>query len=200
MRKRVLFGALLLCITTTQSLLAAPYGISSYGDCGAYGEGCNTISLGTSGSVALELSPTSTGVYSIEKDEVTVTTTSNSGYELRISSSSATTNSLENGASLIAATNGSSAAPAPLAVNEWGYRVDGEGEFGVGPTVAAENQLTNTALFAAVPLLGNEDVVKATSTSALSGDTTTIWYGVRADITRPAGTYSATVLYTATPL
>lgn len=200
MRKWVVFGVIVSSLILMRQASAVPYGVSTYGNC-EYGEDC-TISITTSSSVSLDLSPTVAGVYTIEKDEVTVATNSNHGYSLTLSSSSATENALKNGVEEIVATSGDYHDPIPLGMNEWGYRIDNLGGFGTGPTSSVENQLTNTALFAGIPLLGSAHAIKTlnTASSAPPSDTTTIWYGVRADTSKPAGTYTASVLYTAVVL
>lgn len=198
MRKLVFFVALFLCVVFVRGIVAAPYGTNKYSQC-TYGNGCS-ISITTSTSVDLPLTPTAAGVYTIEKDEVTVTTNVSSGYELRVSSTSATDNSLVAGSNEISATSGSLASPTVLDMNSWGYRVDSIGGFGVGPTAALQNQPVNSALFAAIPLLGDEDVVRTTGTSTPLGELTTVWYGVHANLMTPPGSYTGTVLYTAVAL
>jgi hypothetical protein len=176
-------------------VFAAPYGSDIYGKC-TYGDGCN-ISISTSGTVTLNVAPTLSSVYTIDKDTVTVTTNNSAGYTLRLESTSGTSSKLENGAEYFDTTTGTAASPVTLSNNEWGYRIDSALGFGAGPTTAVSNQTSSSLTFAGLPLLGAPQTIKTTASSALSGDATDVWYGIRADMTKPAGTYSATVVYTA---
>lgn len=194
-RKLITLAVGLLMLLLTPLTLAAPYGTGKYSAC-TYGEGCN-ISLSTSGTVDLDVLPTASGVVTIEKDEVTVTTNSSTGFELRLESSSGSENGLINGPNSIGAVSGTAVSPAVLGLNQWGYRVDGLSGFGAGPTGSIQNQPSSSLEFAGLPLLGSPQVIKTTASSAPSGDTTEVWYGVRADMDRPAGSYTATVVYTA---
>ena len=82
-------------------------------------------------------------------------------------------------------------------MNEWGYRIDGALGFGAGPTSAITSQPSSSLTFAGVPLLGAPQEIKVTASGAPSGDVTNVWYGIRADISKPSGTYTSTVTYTA---
>ena len=179
----------------TPSVFAAPYGSNKYGSC-PYSDGCN-ITISTSGTVTLNVSPTISSVYTINKDTVTVTTNNSAGYALRLESSSGSSNKLVNGGNEVDTSSGTAISPVTLANNTWGYRIDSALGFGSGPTSAITNQASSSLSFAGVPLLGAPQVIKTTATSAISGDSTDVWYGVRADMSKPAGSYSATVLYTA---
>lgn len=189
-----IFGFLFVILALTP-VLATPYGYGTYGSC-AY-QVCS-ISVTTSGSIDLELVPDSSGVHTIEGDEVEVTTNSSEGYTLQLESASATETGLVGDDDTIAATSGTPASPVALTGNQWGYRVDGLANFGVGPTSAVENQSTTTHTFAGLSLLGNPTTIKNTASPATTGDTTTVWYGVRADTSLASGEYTNTVLYTAT--
>lgn len=191
----MLIIAVIIATLVVPAAFAAPYGSDKYGKC-IYDDGCD-ISISTSGTVTLNVSPTLSSVYTIDKDTVTVTTNNSAGYTLRLESASGTSSKLENGANYFDATTGTAGSPVTLSNNEWGYRIDSALGFGAGPTSAVSNQSTSTLTFAGVPLLGAPQTVKTTASSAISGDATDIWYGIRADMTQPAGTYSATVTYTA---
>lgn len=196
MKKLMFFTLLLLTFVLPSVLSAAPYGTGAYGSC-EYGDGGCFITISTTGLVELSLAPAGGAVVTVAKDDVTVTTNSNSGYELRLESSSATENSLVNGGEDIPTTSATAGSPATLAVNEWGYRLDGELGFGAGPTSAVTNQSSSSLTFAGIPLLGAAQLIKTTATSAPTGDTTAVWYGAHVDVTKPQGTYTQTVLYTA---
>lgn len=199
--KKVLpIGMLLTLVVFSATVQASKYGRGAYGEC-LYG-GCS-ITLATSGMIDLSVMPSDSGVYTIANDEVTVTTNSPDGYTLSISSASDDADSRE----LIGPTpatfepvTGTMSVPVTLGMNQWGIRVDGQAGFGAGPTVSLTNGSSSMLTFAGLPLLSSPGVLKATNTSALSGDTTDVWYGIHANTDNPAGTYTQTVLYTAVTL
>ena len=154
------------------------------------------ISMTTSGSVALNITPTGVGSASSASDTVSVSTNRSTGYNLQLADSDAT-NTLVNGANSLAATSGTFAAPATIGNNTWGFRVDGAGTFGAGTTTAQTDQTTLSGTWAAVPVSGSPVTIKTTATTATS-DTTTVWYGAKVDTSKPDGTYTDTVTYTAT--
>jgi hypothetical protein len=154
------------------------------------------ISMTTSGTVALAVTPTSSGTASSASDAVSVSTNDALGYNLSLATSTATT-TLTNGGNTIAGSAGTFAAPAALATNTWGYRVDGAGTFGAGPTSAQTNAASLTGTWAAVPASGSPQQLKTTSATA-NNDITTVWYGVKTDLSKASGVYSNTVTYTAT--
>lgn len=156
----------------------------------------STISISTSGTVSLNITPTGSGAASSSSDTVTVSTNRANGYYLQLADADAT-NTLVNGGNTIAATSGSFGSPAAISSNSWGFRVDGAGTFGAGPTSAETNQSTLSGTWAAVPVSGSPVTIKTTATTA-TNETTTVWYGAKVDTSKPDGTYSDTVTYTAT--
>lgn len=155
----------------------------------------SSITVASSGPVSMNLTPTSGAVLSSAADTVTVSTNNAGGYTLTLQTSTAN-RSLTRGSDTIAAHTGTLASPTPLAVNSWGFRVDGLGGFGSGPTSAETNTGSSTTTWAGVPASGSPATIK--TTAAPSGaDTTSVWYGLRADATKPSGTYTNTVVYTA---
>ena len=157
----------------------------------------STISLSTSGTVTINVTPTASGSMSSASDTVSVSTNNTSGYALTLADADAT-NTLVNGANSIAADGGNQASPSgDLTNNSWGYRVDGVGGFGAGPTSSESNVATSSYSWAGVPVSGSANTLKTTATTA-SGDTTSVWYGVKADTSKANGTYSGTVTYTVT--
>lgn len=155
----------------------------------------STISMTVTGSVALAVTPVTGGSQTSASDTVTVATNNSSGYTLTLADDDANT-SLVNGGSSISAHAGTLAAPTALANNSWGYRVDNTGGFGTGGAI--ETNVTSSAIkYAGVPASGSPETIKTTSSTS-SGDTTTVWYAVKADTTNPNGAYADTVSYTAT--
>lgn len=153
----------------------------------------STISITTSGTVALPITPTTGGSQTTAADTVTVATNNATGYNLSIRDSDANTN-LVNGSNNIAAHAGTVASPSVLANNTWGFRVDG-GTFGAGPTSGSVDQPTNAATFAGVTSSAVQ--IKTTTTTA-AADVTSVFFSAKANTSLPNGTYTGTVLYTAT--
>jgi hypothetical protein len=156
----------------------------------------STISMTTSGTVALGITPDGDGQASSASDTVSVSTNNAGGYNLTLADSDATT-TLANGGNSLAAHAGTQGTPTTLANNTWGYRVDSTGGFGAGPTSAQTNVDALSLTWAGVPASGSANTLKSTATTA-SNDTTTVWYGAKADTTKPNGVYTGTVTYTAT--
>lgn len=156
----------------------------------------STISMTTSGTVTLNITPDANGQSSSASDSVSVSTNNSAGYTLTLADSDATT-TLANGGNTLTAHAGTQGTPTTLANNTWGYRVDSVGGFGVGPTSSETNVDTLALTWAGVPASGSPVTLKTTAATA-SNDATTVWYGAKADTTKPNGTYTGTVLYTAT--
>jgi hypothetical protein len=149
----------------------------------------------TNGTVNVDVTPSGAGAQTIASDTVTISTNAPGGYTLQLAESTAQT-ALVSGSDTIPAISGTQASPAAASANTWGYRVDGIGGFGAGPTSAASNQPIGSLTFAAVPATASPNTIKATSSTA-TNDTTTIWYQVSVDTSTPPGTYTNTVVYTA---
>lgn len=176
------------------SAYALNYGSGTYGSCQF-----NTCSLtiSSNGTVNVNVTPTSGGACTIQSDTVGVTTDDSSGFNLTLQSSGVGS-SLKYGTNLIAPTTGTQSSPIALTANRWGYRVDGVGGFGSGPTTAQSNISIPSTTFAAVPTtLGSADTLANTSAPANPTVNTTVWYGVCADTTVKSGTYTLVVNYTA---
>lgn len=154
------------------------------------------ISITTSTPVSISLTPVAGGVVSSSSDTVLVSTNNATGYFLTLADNDANTN-LVSGANNIAAHAGTQASPTVLANNTWGYRVDGVGGFGAGPTSAENSNQSSTTIWAGMPATGSPNTLKTTSSTA-TNDSTTVWYGVRVNTALPNGVYTDTVTYTAT--
>lgn len=149
----------------------------------------------SSGTVNINAIPTAAGVQTISNDVITVSTNDAAGYTLKIGETGAG-NTLVSGGNSIAASAGTFASPIAQTTNSWGYRVDGVGGFGAGPTSGVSNTTIGAIKFAAVPATASPDTIKTTATTA-SNDTTSIWYGIAVNTTAPTGTYTNSVTYTA---
>jgi hypothetical protein len=153
--------------------------------------------LSSSGTVNVNVVPSASGAQTIASDTVTVSTNDAAGYLLQLAETGAGS-TLVSGGNSIPASAGTFASPAFMANNTWGYRVDGVGTFGVGPTSGqSSTAVSGTIKFAAVPATASPNTIKSTSGVA-SSDTTTVWYGVAANTAQASGTYTNSVTYTAT--
>lgn len=156
----------------------------------------SVISISTSGTVAIGVTPTSAGAATSNDDTVEVSTNNAAGYNLTLSDSDTNTN-LVNGGNNIAAHAGTWASPSTLANNSWGYRVDGAGSFGAGPTAEETDQANLSGTWAGVPSSAAPQQLKTTGSTA-TDDATVVWYGVKVDTSKPNGLYTDQVTYTAT--
>ena len=155
----------------------------------------SVISISSSGTVAIGITPVSGGSQTSASDTITVSTNNSTGYVLTLADSDATT-TLVNGANTISAHAGTQAAPTALANNTWGYAVPALGSFDASYTTIT-NATSSASKWAGVPASGAPNTIKTTAVTA-SGDTTTVWYSAKADTTKPNGAYADTVTYTAT--
>ncbi len=170
------------------------YGSGSYGDCN-YGS-C-TLTLATGGTVNLNVTPTGSGLCTVQSNAVTVTTDDPNGYTTNFKTTTTTT-ALTSGSDTIAASSANESSPATLAMNTWGYRVDSTSGFGAGPTSSQTNGSVPSVTFAGVPASNqSSDLIKSSSSAANPGVTTDVWYGVCANSTIVPGTYTVQVTYTA---
>lgn len=144
------------------------------------------ISMTTSGTVNLNVTPTSTGAQVTGTDSVNVTTNNSAGYKLSLNDSDATTALTNANADTIAASTAVPATPAALSVNTWGWRVDGVAGFGVAGTDSWAG-VTATAF----------DIKTTAVETAGTGEATSVQYAVKVDLSKPSGTYTDTVTYTA---
>lgn len=169
-----LLASLVVGVIAPAASYAQPYGTGVYGENVPYGSE-TALSIATDGNVSIPITPTTSGVLATGTSVVTVTSTDVKGYKLYIRTLSSTDmNNL--GALIPASANGS---PAALAVNTWGYNTDASINF-VGLS------LTDTLIHSiTAPIAG--------------GDATTVTYGVKVDLAKPAGNYTANVVYTAVP-
>jgi hypothetical protein len=154
------------------------------------------ISVTTVSPVSVSLTPTAGGVVSSSSDTVTVNTNNSAGYNLTLADTDANT-SLVSGANSITAHTGTQTTPTALANNTWGYRVVGVGGFGATAYSVESNNSSSTSTWAGVPASGSPVTLKTTGTTA-TDDITTVYYGVKATASKPSGTYTDTVTYTAT--
>jgi hypothetical protein len=172
--RRITVSLLLLgCLFVSQHAAASPFGQGEFGADVPFGSATSlTISLG--GNVGLSLLPDGATFRGTGSHTVTVTSTDVVGYLLYVHGTGTTT--MVNGAATIPASSNTSAGP--LAVNSWGYNTTGSTTQFLGMTLTSA--LTKDA----------EGPYK-------SGDDTTVTYGALAGASKEAGSYAASVTYTA---
>lgn len=152
---------------------SSPFGQGVFGADVPFGSSTSlAIDLGTDPSITLATDGPNT-LSGNAAHIVTVTSTDVVGYKLyarAIGSSD-----MVNGTASIPASGNSF--PAALSINTWGYNTSGSA--------------TNFS-----GLSTDQAQIKDADGPFKNGDPTTITYGVRADITKPAGTYQVDVVYT----
>jgi hypothetical protein len=156
----------------------------------------STIAITTNPTITINLQPGASAVLTSVSDTVSVSTNSSNGYNLKLSDGDTTT-TLVSGANTIAAHAGTYASPTAMAANTWGYRIVGQGGFTATAYVAETNATSSTSTWAGVASSAAPVTVKTTGTTAAS-DPTVVWYAVKVDASKPNGTYTDTVTYTAT--
>lgn len=153
---------------------AAPYGAGVYNADVPYG-GQTQLTISTSGAVALAVIPSDSGVTTTASGTVTVVSTDVVGYKLYIRSAGST--DMNSGAATIpTSANGT---PGTLAMNTWGYNLNASSDF-VGMTTS-------------------DILIRSANQPYTSGDVTTVTYGVKLNYTKPAGSYTTSIIYTAVP-
>ena len=156
----------------------------------------SSISISSSGTVAISLTPTSNGTLSSAKDTVTVSTNNTAGYNLTLKDSDSTTDLTSGGNSFTAA----STTPGALTAGKWGFALaSGTVGIGVAGFDGSYSEVTNatgaTSKWAGVA--ASPVTIKST-TSTATNDQTEVFYAAMADTNQPNGTYTDTVTYTAT--
>lgn len=118
------------------------------------------------------------GVGTSTVQSIRISTNAAAGYQLTIKDADANTN-LVNGSNTIAAHTGTHAAPTPLANNTWGYRLS---------TYTANSYAGVTAT----------DVQINSSSAPVTDHATDVTYGALVDSSKPSGTYTDVITFTAT--
>lgn len=162
-----------------------------------------------SNDVTLDLSSSVTGAYAIASDTITTKTNAPKGYKLYVSmendadcnkttgecDGSGTGSNIVPGNALykdgdstispyISPASGTFSSPGILDMNTWG----------VSDSAISTGQ---ESTFYAMPLLPNLQLIQTTNVANISGTTKNVYFGVRADYSMPTGSYSNTIVYTA---
>ena len=152
------------------------------------------ITISSPTSLTVNVTPTGGARMSSLSQNVTVSTNGVLGYQLLLGAGSSERN-LVNGSSTIAPTTGTQATPITLANSSWGYRVPGIGGFGNGSGVET-NTTVSSYTWAGIPAIESPAVIR-TRTTAITNQSTTVWYGVSVTSGQRSGAYTGTVTYTA---
>ncbi|NTW61551.1 hypothetical protein HGB24_02605 [Candidatus Saccharibacteria bacterium] len=178
MKKTIAFLYILLAAIIIQSQIpichAQPYGAGLYNEDVPYGSE-TSLSIATNGNVQISVTPTESGALATGQNQVTVTSTDVVGYKLYIRSLNST--DMDNfGYNLPTSSN---VALAPLDTNTWGYNTNGSSDF-LGSSLS-------------------DILIKSTDGPVGEGEITTVTYGIKVDMAKPAGYYTTSILYTAVP-
>lgn len=183
-----------LAIIPALPALAINYNSGTYGSCQF--DTCG-ITISSDGNVNLDVTPTPSGKCTVQSDTVAVFTDNSNGFSLTLSNNSTST-ALVSGSATINATSATAASPATLPINQWGYRVDGFGSFGSGPTTGGFSVNPNATTFALVPASNQlADTIASTAVAADPTVNTGVWYGVCADTNITNGAYTTVITYSA---
>lgn len=200
LRLRIIVAAPIAVLAVLLSGITGPqadainYGSGTYGAC-QYGA-CG-ITISSTASLALNVTPSAGGACTQQSNTVSVLTSNSNGYTLTLANIGTNT-SLVSGSDSISATTATQASPAALTANRWGYRIDNLAGFGAGPSSAESNVALNSVLYAKVPASSTGgDIIASSTTSANPAVETAIWYKVCANTETKSGTYTTDVLYTA---
>jgi uncharacterized protein (TIGR02145 family) len=161
-------------------------------------------------TLSIPLVPSASGVYSTRKLSINVATNNPTGYTMTMSagdSGNALTNPTASTNNTLPAASGSVSSPSAIGLNTWGYaapktQTNSTGLLpndtsGFGNTYAEYTSVaTLSDLYAGMPLVASPLTLKATAVSG-NNDSTDLYFGVRADTTKPAGNYWGSIVLTA---
>lgn len=156
----------------------------------------SNISMTGSTTASMSATPVSGNMQATTSGSYSVTTNNSSGYNLKIKDSDATLNLTASGGTITPG-SGSQAAPAVLTAGTWGWAVIGAGGAGQFDTAytTGNDQAATGKKFAGIT--ASDVQFKSTATTA-SGDSTTVYYSMLVGTAQPTGSYTDTVVVTAT--
>ena len=192
----VLFGILAI-VSPVESNTNALVETTEYG---------TDLSVATNSTVDAAIRPKANGSLLVVKDTLVANSNLQYGYEVYVSANSDTSSDIYlNGNTAnsesnqkISATTGTYAAPTALNLTNgatWGYAIAGLDNFDA--TYDEENP-SNSAKFAAMPTIGNEQLIHDVSTT-VADDEINVYYGVKMDSALEPGIYKTEILYTIIP-
>jgi hypothetical protein len=129
------------------------------------------------------LTPTPSGTFGSSSNTATVKTNNPTGYVLSIATDTDDSNLKHTSLSdVISPTNGTWSTKTSLQTNTWGFTL-------------TNNPQDSQTVWSAVPNKQTPLTIKTTNQANETGDSTNIFYGVKVDMTKPAGVYQAIVTY-----
>ncbi|MBQ3309458.1 hypothetical protein IJG78_02145, partial [Candidatus Saccharibacteria bacterium] len=166
-----------------------------------------SLSVSTPSEVSLDLAVGKNDAMTVASGNVTVVTTS-PGYKLYIgmaSDNSALSGAVSGMSGVVSATTGTYEIPVALTNNSWGYalqkgasHVADDAEFSTSYTTMSNGTPDSSMLFAAPPVASQNPQLIGSSTSATSGDSFVVYYGIQGNSSTTApGVYSNNVVFTA---
>ena len=166
-----------------------------------------SLSVSTPSEVSLDLAVGKNDAMTVASGNVTVVTTS-PGYKLYIgmaSDNSALSGAVSGMSGAVSATTGTYEIPVALTNNSWGYalqkgasHVADDAEFSTSYTTMSNGTPDSSMLFAAPPVASQNPQLIGSSTSATSGDSFVVYYGIQGNSSTTApGVYSNNVVFTA---
>lgn len=168
--------AIITAMTFAPLASAQPYGKGLYDENVPYGDE-TSLSIVTNGDVFITgVTPIPGGATGTGTSNVTVTSTDVKGFKLYVRALATT--DMDNLGTPLAASSNTFSSPGALAINTWGYNINGSSNY-AGMTLTDQE-------------------VKSVTTPAIN-NVTAFTYGIRVDLLKPAGNYVAAVVYTAVP-
>ncbi|MBR0403393.1 hypothetical protein IJI55_02500, partial [Candidatus Saccharibacteria bacterium] len=171
------------------------------------------ITITSTDTLPMSVEAKPTGQLAYASDSINITTNSDSGYKLYVSTSGNDNNIYQNGSSSTSSsgyfqpTTGTIANPVALAQNTWGFALNKSQSTSYSGAFANTTEYVNETLaptvnstWAGVPTFANSEQAKISELSianAPGGTTFDIYYGVNASTTLPDGSYTTELTYTA---
>ena len=171
------------------------------------------IQITSADTLPLTVTAKPTGQLSYRADTINVTTNSDNGYKLYVSTSSNDNNIYQGGDASTASqgyfqpTSGTLSSPTALSQNTWGFALNKSQNTSFSSAFANVSEYVNetgapttSSTWAAVPTYANSETAKISEYSTSNypdGTNLDIYYGVNASTTLPTGNYATEVTYTA---
>ena len=168
------------------------------------------LTSGNGGVVAIDVLGTAAGTVGLARDTINIKSNAPDGYDLYLGMDNKNVDGNRlykdgdsTSSSFITPTSGTFSAPAVLDTNSWGYALANTtpGLPTEGANFDAQYNPSipdDASLWASVPLAGNEQLIQTITTpNPTDGINTDIYYGAKANVSLPSGSYKGTITYTA---
>lgn len=193
----VLIAGLLLVLTALTPLIV--FAATSTEGTTVSAEIASVISMETSGTVNITVTPTDAGPQSSASDTVSVSTNHSAGYTLKLSDADDDTKLVSGANSIYAFFDQPGGEPWSMASagTAWGFAVAGLPGFD-SSYASFTNEAGHASRWLGMRTHSSGGYTIKTTASTAADDPTTVWYSVKASLPTPNGTYTDTVTYTAT--